>query len=118
MQVHAAPAGIALSSPACCARRRLPSVWRVEAGEPAPAFALSHPAPGSERRDGLFRLASGCKKMRVRTELAGEPGFEPGLTESESAVLPLNYSPPTWPVAAEDLLQICAIACGCPREFP
>ena len=25
--------------------------------------------------------------------LAGEPGFEPGLTESESVVLPLNYSP-------------------------
>ena len=25
--------------------------------------------------------------------LAGEPGFEPRLTESESAVLPLNYSP-------------------------
>ena len=26
-------------------------------------------------------------------ELAGEPGFEPRLTESESAVLPLKYSP-------------------------
>ena len=26
--------------------------------------------------------------------LAGELGFEPRLTESESAVLPLNYSPP------------------------
>ena len=26
--------------------------------------------------------------------LAGEPEFEPGLTESESAVLPLYYSPP------------------------
>jgi hypothetical protein len=25
--------------------------------------------------------------------LAGELGFEPRLTESESAVLPLNYSP-------------------------
>lgn len=25
--------------------------------------------------------------------LAGEPGFEPGLTESESAGLPLTYSP-------------------------
>jgi hypothetical protein len=25
--------------------------------------------------------------------VAGEPGFEPRLTESESAVLPLNYSP-------------------------
>ena len=28
-----------------------------------------------------------------RRGLAGEPGFEPRLTESESAVLPLNYSP-------------------------
>jgi hypothetical protein len=27
-------------------------------------------------------------------KLAGELGFEPRLTESESAVLPLNYSPP------------------------
>jgi hypothetical protein len=26
--------------------------------------------------------------------VAGGPGFEPGLTESESAVLPLNYPPP------------------------
>ncbi len=25
--------------------------------------------------------------------MAGEPGFEPGPTESESVVLPLNYSP-------------------------
>ncbi len=25
--------------------------------------------------------------------MAGEPGFEPGLTESESAGLPLTYSP-------------------------
>ena len=29
-------------------------------------------------------------------ELAGEPGFEPRLTESESVVLPLNYSPPGY----------------------
>jgi hypothetical protein len=27
-------------------------------------------------------------------ELAGGPGFEPGLTESESAILPLNHPPP------------------------
>ena len=29
--------------------------------------------------------------------MAGELGFEPRLTESESAVLPLNYSPPKVP---------------------
>ena len=28
-----------------------------------------------------------------REILAGEPGFEPGLTESESVGLPLTYSP-------------------------
>ena len=30
--------------------------------------------------------------------LAGGPGFEPRLTESESAVLPLNYPPPALPL--------------------
>lgn len=29
----------------------------------------------------------------ITWEVAGEPGFEPRSTESESAVLPLNYSP-------------------------
>jgi hypothetical protein len=29
--------------------------------------------------------------------VAGGPGFEPRLTESESAVLPLNYPPPAPP---------------------
>ena len=31
--------------------------------------------------------------QRLSRELAGGPGFEPRLTESESAVLPLNYPP-------------------------
>ena len=31
--------------------------------------------------------------MKNLVRLAGEPGFEPRLTESESVVLPLNYSP-------------------------
>ena len=36
------------------------------------------------------------RQLRIREgtkELAGEPGFEPGLTESESVGLPLTYSP-------------------------
>ena len=33
-------------------------------------------------------------------QLAGELGFEPRLTESESAVLPLNYSPLVAQIAA------------------
>src|SRR6202040_527329 len=35
-----------------------------------------------------------------RLNLAGGPGFEPGLTESESAVLPLDYPPPRSPQKA------------------
>jgi hypothetical protein len=30
-------------------------------------------------------------------DMAGGAGFEPGLTESESGVLPLNYPPPAPP---------------------
>jgi hypothetical protein len=30
---------------------------------------------------------------KLTRSMAGELGFEPRLTESESAVLPLNYSP-------------------------
>ena len=36
----------------------------------------------------------------LRSSVAGGPGFEPGLTESESAVLPLNYPPPRSPQKA------------------
>ena len=32
-------------------------------------------------------------KCNLLKSLAGEPGFEPGLTESESVGLPLTYSP-------------------------
>ena len=31
--------------------------------------------------------------ISFKKSLAGEPGFEPGLTESESVGLPLTYSP-------------------------
>jgi hypothetical protein len=36
------------------------------------------------------------RQKAERYQVAGGPGFEPRLTESESAVLPLNY-PPTAP---------------------
>lgn len=47
-------------------------------------------------------LAGQCRSFKLgkqgnfleKRELAGEPGLEPGLTESESAVLPLDDSPP------------------------
>jgi hypothetical protein len=39
--------------------------------------------------------------------LAGELGFEPRLTESESAVLPLNYSPMVRQIAVKsDLFKL------------
>lgn len=31
--------------------------------------------------------------LLINKDMAGEPGFEPGLTESESVGLPLTYSP-------------------------
>src|SRR3954466_7838432 len=37
----------------------------------------------------MFRFT----ENRLRDEVAGGLGFEPRLTESESAVLPLNYPP-------------------------
>ena len=39
-------------------------------------------------------MQSGAKGRKINAiRMAGEPGFEPGLTESESAGLPLTYSP-------------------------
>ena len=45
------------------------------------------------RAQAIFRLS---KLLKL---LAGEPGFEPGLAESESAGLPLTYSPVVQQVA-------------------
>src|SRR5262249_1729356 len=39
--------------------------------------------------------------MEPRATVAGGLGFEPRLTESESAVLPLNYPPPSEAVAMD-----------------
>ena len=40
-----------------------------------------------------FQRFIGRFGKRLDIKMAGEPGFEPRLAESESAVLPLNYSP-------------------------
>lgn len=49
------------------------------------------------RRANVRKLPGYLRRMRkflkVQDWLAGEPGFEPGLTESESVGLPLTYSP-------------------------
>lgn len=44
-----------------------------------------HRGKGELRPETLLVVFEKC--------LAGEPGFEPGLTESESVGLPLTYSP-------------------------
>jgi hypothetical protein len=44
----------------------------------------------------LISRLNTAKKQSIINDLvcvAGEPGFEPGLTESESVGLPLTYSP-------------------------
>ena len=34
-----------------------------------------------------------CNGVRISNEMAGDPGFEPGQADPESAVLPLDESP-------------------------
>ena len=46
--------------------------------------------------------------------MAGEPGFEPRLAESESAVLPLNYSPAGTPISGAASAK--RSACGLRRD--
>lgn len=63
---------------------------------------LANPRSGRSRSERKFPTrrppVSGCslqpKNKMQGNQVAGEPGFEPRLAESESAVLPLNYSPP------------------------
>ena len=51
-------------------------------------------AKAAGKCSGRLELAEARGKPELVLEsLAGEPGFEPRLTESESAVLPLNYPP-------------------------
>ena len=74
----------------------------ASAGEVAPQRLQNQTASGGQlggQTGGKPRnLAGGVGanllgSFRFAERLAGEPGFEPRLTESESAVLPLNYSP-------------------------
>ena len=49
---------------------------------------------GVSRR--LMRKDSETGTLFWLLELAGEPGFEPGLNDPESFVLPLHYSPASF----------------------
>ena len=53
----------------------------------------------------------GDSTERPRRRLAGELGFEPRLTESESAVLPLNYSPTAVDLWSDGSRRACLIRC-------
>ena len=82
-------------------KSRQPEISRNfnRAGKPG---SFPAPVPGkfqqisNGRRHGDIAQATRSpnhKTAQKTAELAGEPGFEPGLTESESAGLPLTYSP-------------------------
>ena len=66
----------------------------------------NHVATACDMKPGVIhRLVAANTLNSFEKFLAGEPGLEPRLTESESVVLPLNYSPA---VAAEAWLGCCA----------
>ena len=70
-------------------------------------------------------IRSGARR-NGKYEMAGELGFEPRLTESESAVLPLNYPPITlksqrlgpFPKGSWPLYSRSQRACQHPRRKP
>ncbi len=53
-----------------------------------------------------------CRE-RTAGHLAGELGFEPRQTESESVVLPLHHSPPKWLILQHFFRKFSKIA----KEF-
>ena len=68
-----------------------------------------HEERQSSRTGGFARITQSSSRKTPAIDdfvqakwLAGELGFEPRLTESESAVLPLNYSPTGICGAARD----------------
>ena len=78
-------------------------------GRKVPAIMYSMPSPVVDRRSGRSRVhlpvspryaAAVLQRAfprRAGLGVVGNPGFEPGLTESESAVLPLDEFPPRSP---------------------
>src|SRR5690606_30108868 len=52
---------------------------------------------GSSHSTGHMYAPYGRQAKECRNSMAGGPGFEPGLPESESGVLPLNYPPKGLP---------------------
>ena len=70
----------------------------------------------SESAGGVSKKKSRREPYIVRDDLAGDEGFEPPQTESESGVLPLHKSP-MWCTQAEQRLLLYAETAECQEEI-
>ena len=70
----------------------------------------------SESAGGVSQKKSRREPYIVRDDLAGDEGFEPPQTESESGVLPLHKSP-MWCTQAEQRLLLYAETAECQEEI-
>ena len=70
----------------------------------------------SESAGGVSQKKSRREPYIVRQDLAGDEGFEPPQTESESGVLPLHKSP-MWCTQAEQRLLLYAETAECQEEI-
>ena len=70
----------------------------------------------SESAGGVSQKKSRREPNIVRDDLAGDEGFEPPQTESESGVLPLHKSP-MWCTQAEQRLLLYAETAECQEEI-
>ena len=70
----------------------------------------------SESAGGVSPKKSRREPYIVRADLAGDEGFEPPQTESESGVLPLHKSP-MWCTQAEQRLLLYAETAECQEEI-
>jgi len=55
----------------------------------------SEPSGRTDKKPASRPKKRDFRKVNVEKEETGEPGFEPGVTDPESVVLPLHYSPKT-----------------------
>ena len=69
-----------------------------------------------ESAGGVSQKKSRREPYIVRDDLAGDEGFEPPQTESESGVLPLHKSP-MWCTQAEQRLLLYAETAECQEEI-
>ena len=102
-------------------RRLLDSDYRAAPGRTAkwlPPSANPLTCLRKQLQRSAARKLTGRPNYPPNCDLAGEPGLEPRLAESESAVLPLNYSPspPPDPALAGPLSGLASGPRGRPRR--